>query len=118
MLISCHYVWCPMLGLKFNVRLQAALPVSADTTAVIVGALAGAEAAVAQQAEPGTYVAFPGAAALYTSLLTSRTPPGTLALATASAAALALTFQRSQVSTSALHACLISTAVTSLVMSS
>lgn len=85
-----------------HTHLQAALPVSAETTAAIVGALSGAEAAAARQAGPGAFVAFSGTAALYASLLSSRTPPGTLALAAASAAALAATYQRAQVGEPAL----------------
>lgn len=77
--------------------MQAALPVSADTTAAVVAALAGAEAAAAAQAAPGAFVAFPGTAELYAGLLSCRAPPGAWTVAAGSAAALAHTYSCAQV---------------------
>ena len=80
--------------------------VSPETTAGILGALRGAEAAAAADA-PGAFVAFPGCAALYASLLGARPAggapagnpspnPGGWAVPAAAAAALAEVYARAQ----------------------
>ncbi len=80
--------------------LQAALPVSPDTTTAIVSSLRGAEellAADAGPSSPSDFVAFQGTPQLYASLLGCRNPAGTWSVASAGASGLAGVYRRAQV---------------------
>lgn len=79
---------------------QAALPVSPDTTSAIVSSLHGAEALhaadVASSLGPG-FVAFQGTPQLYAGLLTCRNPAGSWSVAASGASGLAEVYRRAQV---------------------